>query len=102
MSVSSVTPAAAQVAGAGVAVPRGGYGRRSRYLLFALPALLLILAVIVFPWAFTVYMSLHDWGIVGEHSFAGLGNYTALASDARFLESICTPSISPCWPCSCL
>jgi multiple sugar transport system permease protein len=88
MSVSSATPAAAEVAGAGAAVRREGYGRRWRYLVFALPALLLILAVIVFPWAFTVYMSLHDWGIVGEHSFAGLRNYTALANDARFLESI--------------
>lgn len=44
--------------------------------------------MIVFPWAFTLWMSLFDWKIGGAPSFAGLANYTALATDPRFLESI--------------
>jgi multiple sugar transport system permease protein len=47
-----------------------------------------IFAVIVFPWLFTVYMSLHDWGIVGDKSFVGADNCLKLLTDARFLESI--------------
>lgn len=77
-------PAAVGAAG------RAGWAnaRPGRYLVFALPALLVILAVIVFPWAFTVYMSMHEWNIVGETTFMGGANYAALLSDARFLESI--------------
>lgn len=67
---------------------RPGLSKYARYLLFAAPALLVILAVILFPWAFTVYMSLHDWPVVGEPSFVGSGNYVQLLRDTRFLESI--------------
>ena len=66
----------------------GGYRRRWHYLLFALPALVIIFAVILFPWAFTVFLSLHDWPIVGERAFVGLGNFRQLAGDTRFIESI--------------
>ncbi len=63
------------------------YGRRGRYLLFAAPALVVTVAVILFPWLFTLYMSLHDWPLVGERSFVGLENYWKLAGDSRFLEA---------------
>ncbi|MGH6912496.1 MAG: carbohydrate ABC transporter permease [Geminicoccales bacterium] len=84
MATTTMRPAAVGAAG------RAGwaYARPGRYLVFALPALLMILAVIVFPWAFTVYMSMHEWNIVGETTFMGGANYAALLSDARFLESI--------------
>ncbi|HMR30406.1 MAG TPA: sugar ABC transporter permease [Geminicoccaceae bacterium] len=85
MSQASATPAAAA---AGAAPGKGGYRRRWRYMLFALPAMIVILAVILFPWAFTLYLSVHDWPVVGEPSFVGLGNYLQLASDSRFIESI--------------
>jgi multiple sugar transport system permease protein len=52
------------------------------------PATVVVGAVIVFPWAFTLWMSLFDWKIGGAPSFTGLANYTALATDSRFLESI--------------
>jgi multiple sugar transport system permease protein len=80
-----VALAAAGKAGAGFG---GGLVDRRRYLLFALPALAVILAVIVFPWVFTLYMSVHDWNIVGDTSFVGAANYLGLLSNARFLESI--------------
>ena len=79
-------------AGPGAVAPvvrRGaGLPTRARYMLFALPALVVILAVILFPWMFTVFMSLHDWPVVGEPSFVGAGNYLQLIGDTRFLESI--------------
>jgi len=59
-----------------------------RYMRFALPALVVITAVILFPWAFTIYMSLHDWQVGKPQSFIGLDNYVALLGDARFLEAI--------------
>lgn len=57
-------------------------------MLFAAPALVVIFAVILFPWIFTIFMSLHDWPVVGERSFVGGGNYVQLATDTRFLEAI--------------
>jgi multiple sugar transport system permease protein len=83
VATTTVPPAAV-----GAASPDRAYARRGRYLVFALPALVAIFVVIVFPWAFTVYMSMHHWDIVGETSFMGGANYLALLSDARFLESI--------------
>jgi multiple sugar transport system permease protein len=61
---------------------------RSRYLLFVLPALAVMLAVIVFPWLFTLYMSVHDWRIGGAHSFVGLDNYVRLTGDERFRGAV--------------
>ncbi|HXU54819.1 MAG TPA: sugar ABC transporter permease [Casimicrobiaceae bacterium] len=62
--------------------------RRRAYLLFVLPALLVVGAVIIFPWAFTVWMSAFDWKIGSVAHFVGLDNYTQLATNTRFLESI--------------
>ncbi|MDH3661482.1 MAG: sugar ABC transporter permease [Alphaproteobacteria bacterium] len=55
---------------------------------FVVPALIVILAVIVFPWFFTIWMSVHDWQITQTQTFTGLDNYLSLLSDQRFLESI--------------
>jgi multiple sugar transport system permease protein len=58
------------------------------YWAFAAPGTLLIGSVIVFPWLFTLWMSLHDWKVGGDHAFVGLANYFKLAGDTRFLESL--------------
>ena len=55
---------------------------------FIAPAALLIVAVIVFPWAFTLWMSLFEWRIGSAAHFVGLDNYTSLATNKRFIESI--------------
>lgn len=55
---------------------------------FVVPALLVILSVIVFPWLFTIWMSVHDWHIAQDPTFAGGANYANLLTDQRFLESI--------------
>jgi len=77
-SSGSITPVAASV------VAR----RRRIYFLFILPAVIVIAAVIVFPWLFTVYMSAFDWKIGSAAHFVGFDNYTALATNRRFLESV--------------
>ena len=53
-----------------------------------MPALLVVAAVIVFPWLFTVCMSAFDWKIGEAAHFVGLDNYAGLATNQRFLESI--------------
>jgi len=84
----------------GVAVPVGrarmtrgertgsSYGRRRKYLWFIAPAILATVAVIVFPWIYTVYMSLHDWRVGFPREWVGLDNYTDLAGNTRFREAM--------------
>jgi multiple sugar transport system permease protein len=87
MRGAAVRPAAA-VAVAGRAPAGPGYRRRWRYMLFALPAMLVVFAVILFPWGFTVFLSTHDWPVAGPRAYVGLGNYEHLLSDPRFLGAI--------------
>ena len=54
----------------------------------SLPALIVVLAVIIFPWAYTIWMSLHEWKVGSPPTFVGLANYIRLPSDTRFVESI--------------
>ena len=70
--------------------PRAGFmlRRRRGYRLLTIPAMLVVAAVIVFPWLFTVYMSAFDWKIGQAAHFVGLGNYAGLVTNQRFLESI--------------
>ncbi|HSC97867.1 MAG TPA: sugar ABC transporter permease [Casimicrobiaceae bacterium] len=72
------------------AAPRAGFisRRRRAYRLLTIPAMLVVAAVIVFPWLFTVYMSAFDWKIGQAAHFVGLGNYAGLVTNQRFLESI--------------
>ncbi len=67
---------------------RGGYSRRRVYVAFLFPALIVIFAVIIFPWAFTVWMSAFDWQMGMTRTFVGLENFQRLAVDKRFLEAI--------------
>src|SRR5437899_6504305 len=63
-------------------------GRR-RYMLFVMPAIAVMGAVIVFPWVFTLFMSVHDWRIgQAQHSFVWLDNYAKLLHDERFIGAV--------------
>lgn len=55
---------------------------------FVIPALVVVLAVIVFPWAFTLWMSVNEWKVGSAPAFVGLANYARLPTDPRFLESV--------------
>ena len=62
--------------------------RPPTYWPFVAPALFVVIAVIVFPWAFTIWMSLHEWKIGAKPTFVGLANYLRLPGDTRFVESV--------------
>ena len=72
------------------ATARPGFlARRHRsYYLFVAPALVIVGAVIIFPWVFTVWMSAFDWKIGSVAHFVGFDNYAGLAKNQRFLEAI--------------
>ena len=55
---------------------------------FIVPALVVVGAVIVFPWLFTVWMSAFDWKIGTAAHFVGLDNYVKLATNTRFHEAV--------------
>ena len=61
---------------------------RPSYWPFIVPALVMVGAVIIFPWVFTLWMSANEWQLGGAKHFVGLANYIRLASDARFWESM--------------
>lgn len=63
-------------------------GKISPYLWFIIPALVVVLGIIIFPWGFTLWMSLFDWKIGSPASFVGLDNFLSLAHDTRFMEAI--------------
>jgi multiple sugar transport system permease protein len=84
MSVSvapAVATSARRVAGRGA-----NYARR--YWAFAVPAAVVVGAVMVFPWLFTLFMSVHDWKVTGGSSFVGLANYAHLFTDERFRGAV--------------
>jgi len=64
------------------------HAKRQALYWFIAPALIAITAIIAFPWAFTLWMSLFDWKIGSASTFTGLGNYVALLTDRRFIEAI--------------
>jgi multiple sugar transport system permease protein len=69
--------------------PLGVVARRQRsYFRFIVPALIVVGAVIIFPWLFTVWMSAFDWKIGTEAHFVGFDNYTGLVHNQRFLEAV--------------
>ncbi|MBV8447893.1 MAG: sugar ABC transporter permease [Hyphomicrobiales bacterium] len=68
--------------------PASPYDFSRKYWVFAVPAVVAILAVIVFPWLFTLYMSTQDWKIGGGSAFIGWSNYAILFQDERFLEAV--------------
>jgi len=73
------------------AVAAGGGRRRNyarRYGWFIVPAGAVVLAVILFPWAFTLFMSAHDWKVGGGRVYVGFENYRKLFTDERFLWSV--------------
>lgn len=61
---------------------------RISYWPFVLPALVVVSAVVVFPWAFTLWMSVSEWKVGEPYHFVGFANYLRLLHDQRFLQSI--------------
>lgn len=51
------------------------------------PPLLFFAAFAIFPLVFTIYVSLSNWSISGEHTFMGFGNYAELFGSQTFRTS---------------
>jgi multiple sugar transport system permease protein len=62
--------------------------RPPSYWPFVVPALIVVLAVIVFPWVFTIWMSFNEWKVGSPIAFVGFANYLRLPNDPRFVESV--------------
>ncbi|MGJ4941778.1 carbohydrate ABC transporter permease [Bradyrhizobium sp. HKCCYLS1011] len=62
--------------------------RPPSYWPFVLPALVVVLGVIIFPWLFTIWMSFQEWKVGAPTVFVGLANYLRLPADPRFVESV--------------
>jgi len=62
--------------------------RPPSYWPFVVPALIVVLAVIIFPWLFTIWMSFNEWKVGSPTTFVGLANYLRLPTDPRFVEAV--------------
>ena len=62
--------------------------RRPSYWPFVLPALVVVLAVIIFPWLFTIWMSFQEWKVGSPTVFVGFANYLRLPTDPRFVDAV--------------
>jgi multiple sugar transport system permease protein len=78
-----------------VAAPTLGAARRRRSrtrqwkgLLYIAPAMVLVLIFFVLPVLFTVWMSFHNWPLMGQPKWVGLRNYSRMFTDTRFLSAI--------------
>ena len=82
-SLTESTPATAS----SEAAP-GREWRPPSYWPFVIPALVVVLAVIIFPWLFTIWMSLNEWKVGSPITFVGFANYLRLPADPRFVEAV--------------
>lgn len=57
-------------------------------LLYIAPAMLLVAVFFIIPVFFTVWMSLHNWSLLGNPKWVGLRNYIRMFSDARFMDAL--------------
>jgi len=76
--------------GAAASLPAAAAQRflRRSYWMFILPAVVTVGAVILFPWVFTLWMSLNEWKLGESRHFVGLANYLRLAGDGRFRDAL--------------
>jgi multiple sugar transport system permease protein len=68
----------------GAASRVGGRSYARSYWGFVAPAAAVVLAVIIFPWLFTIVMSVNEWDPSGGARWVGSANYAALIDDERF------------------
>ncbi len=57
-------------------------------LAFVLPSLAFILLLFLIPLAMAVWMSFHNWPLLGRVRFVGLANYAELMGDMQFWHSL--------------
>lgn len=67
---------------------RGSSRRQWLGLLYIAPAMALVVVFFIAPVLFTVWMSFHNWPLLGSPSWIWLGNYTRMLTDNRFLSAL--------------
>ena len=70
---------------------KSGWRRRSRQwtpLLYVAPAVILVFLFFVMPLGMTVWMSLHNWPLIGHPRWIGLANYRAIWYDLGFWHAL--------------
>ncbi|MFB6726468.1 carbohydrate ABC transporter permease [Kribbella sp. NPDC056345] len=55
---------------------------------FIAPFFVLFAIFGAFPLVYTGWVSLHDWHLIGEHTFVGFGNYSTLFADPDFWNAL--------------
>lgn len=56
--------------------------------LFLTPSLLFFAIFFFFPLFFTIYLSFHQWDMLGDAVFIGFANYLSLMDDERFIKTL--------------
>ncbi len=84
----SLSTSSAALVAADEAEPTRPGGLTPSYWPFVIPALVVVVATILAPWAFTLWMSVSEWKIGEAQHFVGLTNFLHLLSDRRFGHSI--------------
>jgi multiple sugar transport system permease protein len=68
---------------------RRRHGSAASVWLFLVPSAAMLVAVLLIPLAYAIWLSLFDYDIgAGIDRYIGLGNYSALLADAQFWESL--------------
>lgn len=69
---------------------KSGFFERNLKYIFPLPAIIFVLALMVFPVLYTVFISFSEWTLTSGRplSFAGLSSYTKIFSEPRFLDAV--------------
>jgi multiple sugar transport system permease protein len=68
-------------------MPYGGRGKLIG-LLYLAPALAFVLAFTVYPFIQMLWMSLHNWSLIAEKKYIGLGNFAKAFGDTQFWVSL--------------
>jgi multiple sugar transport system permease protein len=56
--------------------------------LLVTPAVVLVVAFVLFPLGYAVYISLTNWPLIGSYHYIGLQNYSNLFHDAQFWHAV--------------
>jgi multiple sugar transport system permease protein len=69
---------------------RGAQSKRASRTgaLLVSPAVVLVVAFVLFPLGYAVYISLTNWPLLGPYHFVGLANYKELIHDSGFKHSV--------------
>ncbi|MCC5974938.1 MAG: sugar ABC transporter permease [Rubellimicrobium sp.] len=92
--MSATDPSAAAPRPARAPAVRSGRRRGSQRrreiagLLFILPAMALVVTFFLIPLCMTVWMSFHNWPLMGAPRWTGLDNYAAMMKDRRFWNAM--------------